>query len=646
MDVYKLWTCDDNSESQLSSTSSEIEKEIDVLRKTFDFVRLLKADSPHRVNEGAEKPCQCYSFWKVNEPCENCISIKTLVDKKPRTKLEFMGTDIYQVFSRYLEIDGEPYIMELIKKLDDDSLLGVHDREKIMNKLTKYHKAMYTDALTGANNRRYFEDKLKKSHAPAGVAMIDLDDFKLYNDTCGHDAGDMVLVTVVDVIRHCIRKTDVLVRYGGDEFLLVMPDIREEDFAHKLRQIKRNIHAATVPGYANIRLSASVGGVFTDGKSLEEAVSKADKLMYQAKTKKDAVVTEGHEPAAGEPHKQEILIVDDSQINREILSEMLGDEYIIHEAASGEECIELLSQYGTGISLVLLDIVMPGMDGFEVLDYMAEHHWIEDIPVIMISSEDSVSSIRKAYELGVSDYISRPFDSHVVYQRVFNTIKLYAKQRRLISLVSDQMYEKDKNNRMMISILSQIVEFRNGESGSHVVNIKRITELLLDRLPMRTSKYTVSNTEQLLIPMAAALHDIGKIGIDDKILNKPGRLTKEEFEIMKTHSAIGANMLESLEQFRDEPLLKIAHDICRWHHERYDGRGYPDGLKGDEIPISAQIVSVADVYDALVSERVYKKAYSHEKAMALILNGECGTFNPVLVECLKDIQNELAKGVE
>lgn len=646
MDVYKLWTCDDNSKSQLSSTSSELEKEIDVLRKTFDFVRLLKADSPHGVSGCVENPCQCFSFWKVDEPCENCISLKTFIDKKPRTKLEFMGTDIYQVFSKYVQVDGEPYVMELIKKLDEDSLLGVQDREKIMNKLSKYHKAMYTDALTGASNRRYFEDKLKKSHVTAGVAMIDLDDFKVYNDTCGHDAGDMVLVTVVDVIRRCIRKSDVLVRYGGDEFLLVMPDIQEDDFAHKLRKIKRNIHAATVPGYSNIRLSASVGGVFSDGNSLDEAVSKADKLMYQAKTKKDTVVTDGRESVAGEPQKQEILIVDDSNINREILSEMLGNEYIIHEAASGEECIDLLNQYGTGISLVLLDIIMPEMDGFEVLDYMAQHHWIEDIPVIMISSEDSVSSIRKAYEFGVSDYISRPFDSRVVYQRVFNTIKLYAKQRRLISLVSDQMYEKDKNNRMMISILSQIVEFRNGESGSHVVNIKRITELLLDRLPMRTNEYTVSGTEQLLIPMAAALHDIGKIGIDDKILNKPGRLTKEEFEIMKTHSAIGANMLESLEQFRDEPLLKIAHDICRWHHERYDGRGYPDGLKGDEIPISAQIVSVADVYDALVSERVYKKAYSHEKAMALILNGECGTFNPVLVECLKDIQNELAKGVE
>ena len=647
MDVYKLWSCSDDGESSCISTMEQIRREIDVLRKTFDFVRLLKADDIHESHgTNGEIPCQCFSFWKVNDPCENCISMKTLFDKKPRTKLEFMDSDIYQVFSRYVEVDGEPYVMELIKRLDNDSLVGVNDREKLMNKLMKYHAAMYTDALTGANNRRYFEDKLKKSHIVAGVAMIDLDDFKLYNDTCGHDAGDMVLVTVVDVIRRCIRKSDVLVRYGGDEFLLVMPDIQEEDFAHKLRQIKRNINAATVAGYSNIRLSASVGGVFTDGKSLEEAVSKADKLMYQAKSKKDTVVTEESELAVGESNKLEILIVDDSQINREILAEMLGDEYRIHDAASGKECIKLLNQYGTGISLVLLDIVMPEMDGFEVLDYMAEHHWIEDIPVIMISSEDSVSSIRKAYELGVSDYISRPFDANVVYQRVFNTIKLYAKQRRLITLVSDQMYERDKNNRMMVSILSQIVEFRNGESGSHVVNIKRITELLLDRLPMRTNKYTLSSTEQLLIPMAAALHDIGKIGIDDKILNKPGRLTKEEFEIMKTHSAIGANMLESLEQFHDEPLIKIAHDICRWHHERYDGRGYPDGLKGDEIPISAQIVSIADVYDALVSERVYKKAYTHEKAIDMILNGECGTFNPVLLECLKDIQDELVKGVQ
>ena len=341
-----------------------------------------------------------------------------------------------------------------------------------------------------------------------------------------------------------------------------------------------------------------------------------------------------------------ILIVDDSELNRSILADILQDEYELFEAADGVEAISVIQNLFLELSAVLLDIVMPRMSGFDVLSVMNQRHWIEDLPVIIISAESGSGQIERAYNMGATDFIMCPFDAVLVHRRVVNTILLYTKQKKLMGLVVEQVDEKERRSNMMVDILSHIVEFRNGESGSHVVNIKRITELLLDRLPMRTNKYTVSGTEQLLIPMAAALHDIGKIGIDDKILNKPGRLTKEEFEIMKTHSAIGANMLESLEQFRDEPLLKIAHDICRWHHERYDGRGYPDGLKGDEIPISAQIVSVADVYDALVSERVYKKAYSHEKAMALILNGECGTFNPVLVECLKDIQNELAKGVE
>ena len=268
---------------------------------------------------------------------------------------------------------------------------------------------MYTDALTGASNRRYFEDKLKKSHVPAGVAMIDLDDFKVYNDTCGHDAGDMVLVTVVDVIRRCIRKSDELVRYGGDEFLLVMPGIQEDDFAHKLRKIKRNIHAASVPGYSNIRLSASVGGVFSDGNSLDEAVSKADKLMYQAKTKKDTVVTDGHESVVGEPQKQEILIVDDSNINREILSEMLGNEYIIHEAASGEECIDLLNQYGTGISLVLLDIIMPEMDGFELCRNIKSNIEFCHIPVVLLTAKNDLDSKIEGLKMGADVYIEKPF---------------------------------------------------------------------------------------------------------------------------------------------------------------------------------------------------------------------------------------------
>lgn len=352
------------------------------------------------------------------------------------------------------------------------------------------------------------------------------------------------------------------------------------------------------------------------------------------------------ENSASEKLKQQILIVDDSEINREILKEILKEDYRILEAANGEKCLEQLERYGTGISLVLLDIVMPEMDGFEVLAAMNQNHWIEDIPVIMISSEDSDSYIRRAYEMGVSDYISRPFDAKIVYQRVLNMIKLYAKQRRLIRLVTRQIYEKERNNRMLIGILSQIVEFRNGESGRHVIHINLITQLLLEQLVKKTGKYQLSWEDRLLIATASALHDIGKVGIDEKILNKPGKLTKEEFEIMKTHTLIGAQMLDNLDMYRNEKLLKFAYEICRWHHERYDGKGYPDGLVGEEIPISAQVVSLADVYDALVSERVYKKAFSHEKALEMIQNGECGIFNPLLLQCMTEAQDKLKTMME
>lgn len=352
------------------------------------------------------------------------------------------------------------------------------------------------------------------------------------------------------------------------------------------------------------------------------------------------------ENSASEKLKQQILIVDDSEINREILKEILKEDYRILEAANGEKCLEQLERYGTGISLVLLDIVMPEMDGFEVLAAMNQNHWIEDIPVIMISSEDSDSYIRRAYEMGVSDYISRPFDAKIVYQRVLNMIKLYAKQRRLIRLVTRQIYEKERNNRMLIGILSQIVEFRNGESGRHVIHINLITQLLLEQLVKKTGKYQLSWEDRLLIATASALHDIGKVGIDEKILNKPGKLTKEEFEIMKTHTLIGAQMLDNLDMYRNEKLLKFAYEICRWHHERYDGKGYPDGLVGEEIPISVQVVSLADVYDALVSERVYKKAFSHEKALEMIQNGECGIFNPLLLQCMTEAQDKLKTMME
>lgn len=332
-------------------------------------------------------------------------------------------------------------------------------------------------------------------------------------------------------------------------------------------------------------------------------------------------------------------------MNREILSAILGDEFEILEAENGEECISVIRKYGTSISLVLLDIVMPVMDGFEVLEFLNKYQWIDDIPVIMISSEDSATSVKKAYEMGVSDYINRPFDAEVVHRRVFNTIKLYAKQRKLIALITNQVYEKEKNNRILIEILSQIVEFRNGESGRHVLNVNILTGILLEQLVQVTDKYNVLWSDRLMITTAASLHDIGKIGIDDKILNKAGKLTPEETEIVREHTVIGASMLENMEIFKDEEFVKIAYQICRWHHERYDGKGYPDGLKGDAIPLSAQVVALADVYDALVSRRVYKKKYTHREAMKMILNGECGAFNPILLKCLVEAQEKVRDSI-
>ena len=640
-------------------TRQESEVMIKELSKVFDVVRLLDEETLETgnikdVTDAEGFPCKCYSFWKKGDNCKNCTSRDAFRKKNEQLKLEYLDSNIYQVISKYVEIDGKPYVMELINVMNSDAVMDEDGRNELIKQLSGYNRELYTDALTGIYNRRYYEERIRNSNMSAGVAMIDLDDFKIYNDTFGHDAGDLALTTVVGIIKDNVRRTDMLIRMGGDDFLLVMPDIGEQAFADKLNQIQGKIHSSKVPGYSQLRLSVSIGGVLSgSGSTVERAIRKADQFMYQAKTCKNMVVTEHDEQLkeqqesvnnnGSKAYKYRILVVDDSEMNREILSEILNEEYDIIEADSGDTCIDMLRKYETGISLVLLDIVMPGMDGFGVLNYMNRHHYLEDIPVIMISSEDSTETVRRAYEMGVSDYINRPFDAGVVHRRVYNTIKLYAKQRRLIALITNQVYEKEKNNRMMVGILSQIVEFRNGESGSHVLNINIFTGMLLESLVQHTDKYDLSWSERLLITTASALHDIGKIGIDDKILNKPGRLTDEEFKIMQNHTIIGASILENMGSYQDEELMKVAYQICRWHHERYDGKGYPDGLKGDEIPISAQVVSLADVYDALVSERVYKKAYSHEKAIEMITNGECGCFNPILLECLLDIQDRIKR---
>ena len=401
-----------------------------------DFFEQMQDDPRIGVKIGM---CQCYDFWKKNKPCENCTSMKAYAEKKQKTKLEFLDADVFLVISRYLEIDDEACVMELVKHLDNDTLIDTDGRDKLVGKLQGYQDKLYIDPVTGVYNRRYFEDEIRNMQNSAGVAMIDLDDFKLYNDIYGHDMGDQVLCIVADVIKNCIRKTDKLIRYGGDEFLLILSDMVRGTLRGKLLQIQEAIENATIPNCPRLKLTASIGGVISADGQIDEAIAKADQLMYKAKDHKAQVITECDKTIFKKEkiqNKPRILIVDASEFNRAILKEILEETYEIIEADGGNEALHKIDEYGMKISLVLLDIIMPEKDGFEVLKYMEEERLISDIPVIIISSEDSANYIRRAYEMGVSDYINRPFDANIVYQRVSNTVKLYAKQRRLMAMVT------------------------------------------------------------------------------------------------------------------------------------------------------------------------------------------------------------------
>ena len=425
-------------------TRQQAEEEAKMLEKVFDVVRFLEGDFFEQMQDDPRigvkiGMCQCYDFWKKNKPCENCTSMKAYAEKKQKTKLEFLDADVFLVISRYLEIDDEACVMELVKHLENDTLIDTDGRDKLVGKLKGYQDKLYIDPVTGVYNRRYFEDEIRNMQNSAGVAMIDLDDFKLYNDIYGHDMGDQVLCIVADVIKNCIRKTDKLIRYGGEEFLLILSDMVRGTLRGKLLQIQEAIENATIPNCSRLKLTASIGGVISEDGQIDEAIAKADQLMYKAKDHKAQVITECDKTIFKKEkiqNKPKILIVDDSEFNRAILKEILEETYEIIEADGGNEALHKIDEYGMKISLVLLDIIMPEKDGFEVLKYMEEERLISDIPVIIISSEDSANYIRRAYEMGVSDYINRPFDANIVYQRVSNTVKLYAKQRRLMAMVT------------------------------------------------------------------------------------------------------------------------------------------------------------------------------------------------------------------
>lgn len=614
-----------------SMTRQQAEQEMEQLRKVFPSVRMLTAE-------------QVQAGEAVGDAARQALEEKTT-----HSRMEYRGQELYEVTALFAQVEGTPCVLELERRLDRIMLLDPEESEQLFNNLAEYRGKLYRDAVTGAYNERYYQEKYRSRILTAGVAVLRVDDFKAANDVYGRYAGNSVLETVAGVLRRNLGEKDRLIRRGEDRLLLLLPEVGQSDFGQKLEHLRLQLAAAGVPGYSHLHISVSIGGVWIRDGEVSAAVEHAERLATYAQMQKNTVITEQQlERTAAAPvhRRQSVLIVDDSELNRKMLGQMLGSRFDIAEAASGEACLQLLEQNATGISIVLLDIHMPGIDGFTALEEMNQKNLLEQIPVIMISSEDTVDAVRRAFDLGASDYISRPFDAKVVYQRIINTIQLYAKQRRLSAMAADLAFEKERASRMMIGILSQVVEKRNGESRDHVQRVAQLTSMLLAGLAQKTDRYPLTREMRRTIATAAALHDIGKMEICEDLLHKEGPLTEAERRTLQSHTLLGAQMLEEQPECRDDAFARTAYNICRWHHERYDGGGYPDGLQGEQIPIEAQVVGLADVYERLVSRPVDGHARTHSEVVQMICTGVCGAFNPLLLDCLQDMEAEIARAMQ
>jgi len=614
-----------------SMTRQQAEQEMEQLRKVFPSVRMLTTE-------------QVQAGEAVGDAARQALEEKTT-----HSRMEYRGQELYEVTALFAQVEGTPCVLELERRLDRIMLLDPEESEQLFNNLAEYRGKLYRDAVTGAYNERYYQEKYRSRILTAGVAVLRVDDFKAANDVYGRYAGNSVLETVAGVLRRNLGEKDRLIRRGEDRLLLLLPEVGQSDFGQKLEHLRLQLAAAGVPGYSHLHISVSIGGVWIRDGEVSAAVEHAERLATYAQMQKNTVITEQQpERTAAAPvhRRQSVLIVDDSELNRKMLGQMLGSRFDIAEAASGEACLQLLEQNATGISIVLLDIHMPGIDGFTVLEEMNQKNLLEQIPVIMISSEDTVDAVRRAFDLGASDYISRPFDAKVVYQRIINTIQLYAKQRRLSAMAADLAFEKERASRMMIGILSQVVEKRNGESRDHVQRVAQLTSMLLAGLAQKTDRYPLTREMRRTIATAAALHDIGKMEICEDLLHKEGPLTEAERRTLQSHTLLGAQMLEEQPECRDDAFARTAYNICRWHHERYDGGGYPDGLQGEQIPIEAQVVGLADVYERLVSRPVDGHARTHSEVVQMICTGVCGAFNPLLLDCLQDMEAEIARAMQ
>lgn len=628
-------------------TQKEAEELVANLSKVFSVVRLLKAHevAGQQPINNEKHTCYCFDIWGRSSRCQKCSSFNTLHDKIDRTKVEYLKDRPYQVFSIYLNVEGEDCVLEVLK---DFTIMNSdpEDLKRLSETLLHVNEKLYQDPLTNTLNRAYFEEKKNSIFESAGVVFADIDDFKNLNDTYGHEFGDVVLKEVSKVLKGSVRSDDFVIRVGGDEFILILSNINHDILSLKLDYLLRRVSELILPEHPNVKISLTIGAAISNNRKLQDVVNIADQLMLEGKKYKNIAFTEWNHHAkesldVKRSNKPYVLIVDDSDANREMLKAMLEDEYAILEATDGIEATKIVNDYRQRLVLILLDLEMPNMNGFSFLKHFQNSHLFDDVPVVIISADVAAGVIANSYSLGAVDYISRPFNMQIVKQRVHNIIKLYTKQRQFKKEISQQINNPDVSTEILAIVLRDLVNYHNHESSNHIVHIQEITGILLDELSLESKAYQFTEVERKNIITASNLHDVGKLGISDTILKDPNVLTAEEREIYKTHTLIGAKMIASLELYQNEPLMKYAYNICRWHHEKYDGTGYPDHLAGDAIPIEAQIVSLAIVLNSLVMGNPKAPGMAPQEAIHYIQTEKAKRFNPLLLSCLVARKDEI-----
>ncbi len=664
-------------------TTAEAYAFIKQMEQIYDSVRLVDTMNQSLIivqEDGTllRESIPCFAAWGNESRCESCVAAKTFATKKKLENYKLMNGEIYHVLTTPFVLNDRECVLELLLNESDNQTIEAVGRGQMIEMINGLNKRMYTDALTGVYNRKYYEEHLFTLKDECAIALIDLDDFGSVNQAFGHSVGDAALRAVANVIKHFTRESDVLIRYGGDEFLLAFHEIPKETFVSKMNSIREKIAGLILPEEPAARLSISIGCAYR-GESSDVSFEQASQQLGIAKNNRNSVVIddicmelEGKKTVAPmvEKNYSDGLLVKQPGDMQEIIRLFCRDYDGLFKLDISNGRRTIYQSAGAYAGWLRAGENM-GYDEFrkafaeqfmfaEERDAMLRHTSIDALRERMAEDEVFFENIRvvkngceQFYQI---KFVRDPYDSnilivggHSVDSSTRSELRAWeerqtenAKETLLAKIVSERTEELVAKNKQLKAInedivdaVGNIVEARDAESGEHIRRVKGFTRILAECVRKEYAEYHLTEDDVNIIVSASALHDVGKIMIPDSILLKPGRLTPEEFDVIKTHSQKGCEILKKTSFGWSEEYLRTAMEICLCHHEKYDGRGYPNGLVGDKIPISAQIVSIADCYDALTTQRVYKAAIPCDEAYRMITNGECGAFSEKILHCLE-----------